>query len=199
VNRLNFAVFAGAALCSSHAFADPSVVCTADDPSCTERNVSSQFVSSLVGAPANGPLEGAALDRRTEEVSRQLRCPVCQGSSIGDSPSSTARHMKQQVHDLLGAGFSQDQIFSYFEASYGEFIRLAPKAEGFNALVWILPAVLLFVGGFMAWRYLQGRKAAPATASAAPDAATTDADLDPWLRRIRSMSGDDTSSLGESR
>jgi cytochrome c-type biogenesis protein CcmH len=174
----------------------PAPVCKDDDPSCTSKNVSTSFVSGIVGAPALPALSGDALDRRTEEVARQIRCPVCQGSSIGDSPSSTARNMKQQVHELLGAGFSEDQVFAYFEASYGEFIRLAPKAQGFNALVWVLPALLLAAGGFTVAVYLRRRTRKPtADAPAAPTA--EEAELDPWLRRVREMNGD--APAGESR
>jgi cytochrome c-type biogenesis protein CcmH len=98
--------------------------------------------------------------------------------------------MKNQVHDLLAAGFSEEQVFAYFEASYGEFIRLAPKAEGFTLVVWILPALLLLLGGFIAYGYLRDRTRKPATQEAAPAARPAeDADLDPWLRRVREMSG----------
>ena len=48
----------------------------------------------VVGAPRGTALSGAALDARTEEVSALLRCPVCQGLSVADSPASMATNMK---------------------------------------------------------------------------------------------------------
>jgi cytochrome c-type biogenesis protein CcmH len=172
----------------------PAAICPADDPSCAEKNVSTAFVSGIVGAPTGTPLSGDALDRRTDEVARQIRCPVCQGSSIGESPSSTARNMKKQVHDLLAAGFAEDQVFAYFEASYGEFIRLAPKAQGFNALVWILPAILLVAGVVAVFFFLRGRTRRTSVETT-PVHTTENAELDPWLRRVRAM----IEGTGESR
>ena len=69
-------------------------------------------------------MSGSALDAKTAEVSALLRCPVCQGMSIADSPSEMAVNMKHQVRALLERGYTQDQILDYFERSYGQFVRL---------------------------------------------------------------------------
>ncbi len=146
-----------------------------------------EFVQRLVGRPAGPTLAGEALDQRTEEVSHSLRCPVCQGSSVGDSPSSTARAMKAQVRELLGNGYSEGQVFSYFEASYGEFVRLAPKSDGIGAVVWVLPLALALLGVYAAIAWLRSRRTNASTSPARPAHATPagDADLDPYLARIR--------------
>ena len=70
-----------------------------------------------VGPPKGAPISGAELDRRTNEVASLLRCPVCQGMSVADSPSTVALDMKHQVRDLLARGYTQEQILSYFEQS----------------------------------------------------------------------------------
>jgi cytochrome c-type biogenesis protein CcmH len=147
--------------------------------------ISVPFATTLVGAPAGHPLTGAELAARTETLSRQLRCPVCQGSSVGDSPSSTARNMKQQVRDLLAAGFSEEQAITYFVASYGDFVRLAPKPEGFNAVVWVAP-VLLFVLGALAVAFYLRRRPRPAIAPP-PAPAADDPELAPYLREVRAL------------
>ncbi len=96
----------------------------------------------FVGAPKAAPLTGAALERRTNEVAALVRCPVCQGMSVADSPSTVALDMKQQIHDLLARGYTQEQILDYFEHSYGQFVLLRPKI----AIVWILPLLALIIG-----------------------------------------------------
>ena len=108
--------------------------------------------SKIVGAPEGAPLSGSELEARTETVGSRLRCPVCQGSSVAASPSEMARNMKAQVKDLLAQGYSEEQIFGYFEASYGEFVRLEPKKEGIKWGVWLLPlgAALLGILGLLA-------------------------------------------------
>jgi len=101
----------------------------------------------VVGAPKGPPLAGTALEQRTEEVAGLLRCPVCQGLSVADSPATMASNMKAEVRTLLAAGYAEDQVLAYFERSYGEFVRLQPPLRGVNWLVWLLPLAGLLAGG----------------------------------------------------
>ena len=88
----------------------------------------------------------SALEARTSAVASELRCPVCQGVSIQDSPSELAQQMRSLVKEQLAAGKSPDDVRAYFVSKYGEWILLEPKARGFNLLVYALP-VLLIMGG----------------------------------------------------
>lgn len=87
------------------------------------------------------------LDRRTREVSAILRCPVCQGLSIQDSPSELSEQMKALVREQLKAGKSPEEVKAYFVSKYGEWILLEPKPRGMNLLVYMAPFVLLVGGG----------------------------------------------------
>jgi cytochrome c-type biogenesis protein CcmH len=87
-----------------------------------------------------------ALDRQVSEVASQLRCVVCQGLSIQDSPSSLAQEMRALVREQLAAGRSPDEVKAYFVERYGEWVLLRPKARGFNLVVYLLPVVMI-VGG----------------------------------------------------
>jgi cytochrome c-type biogenesis protein CcmH/NrfF len=87
-----------------------------------------------------------ALEARTSAVASGLRCPVCQGLSIQDSPSELAQQMRSLVRDQLAAGKTPDEVRAYFISKYGEWILLEPKATGFNILVYLLPVVLVFGG-----------------------------------------------------
>ncbi|MEO7793142.1 MAG: cytochrome c-type biogenesis protein [Thermoanaerobaculia bacterium] len=113
-------------------------------------------------APLGPPLSGTALDRATEEVSSLLRCPVCQGLSVADSPASSAVDLKAEVRRQLAAGYTRDQVVAAFERSYGEFIRLEPKAEGFNWLVWLMPILALVVGAVVIFLRLRPAHRLPA-------------------------------------
>ena len=90
----------------------------------------------------------STLDANTRAVASQLRCPVCQGLSLQDSPSELAQEMRTLVRQQLAAGKSQDEVKAYFVARYGEWILMAPEKHGFNWLVYALP-LLVLVGG--AW------------------------------------------------
>lgn len=144
--------------------------------------------SAVVGPPAGPPLSGDALIAETNAVSKHLRCPVCQGLSVADSPSESAKAMKDEVQDLVAKGYDQDQVLDYFEASYGEFIRLEPKAEGWNLLVWVAPGLAL-VGG-LGWVAMTMRRRGAATPSADTEPEVVDPALAPYLAQVHRDVGD---------
>lgn len=103
---------------------------------------------TVQGVPLAG--EDPALDARVKAVAKQLRCPVCQGESIQDSPAELAVQMKDLVREQLATGNSEAQVMDYFVAKYGQWILLEPRAEGFNLLVYGLPVAFLVFGfGFV--------------------------------------------------
>jgi cytochrome c-type biogenesis protein CcmH len=90
----------------------------------------------------------SSLEARTTAVASTLRCPVCQGESIQDSPSELAQQMRSVVRDRLRAGQTPDEVRAYFVSRYGEWILLQPKMTGLNILLYVLP-VALVVGGLI--------------------------------------------------
>lgn len=76
-----------------------------------------------------------------------LRCPVCQGLSIQDSPSELSQEMKGIVREQLKSGKSEDKVKAYFVSKYGEWILLEPKPHGMNLFVYLAPFILLLGGG----------------------------------------------------
>jgi cytochrome c-type biogenesis protein CcmH len=144
----------------------------------------------VVGAPRGTALTGAALDARTEEVGALLRCPVCQGLSIADSPATMATKMKARVRELLAAGYDEEQILSYFERSYGEFVRLEPARRGINWLVWLAPPLALAGGLVLIRRQMTARRtASDAVVGDVPGRAALplDAELAPYVLRVREI------------
>jgi cytochrome c-type biogenesis protein CcmH len=147
--------------------------------------------SRVVGAPRGKALAGDALDARTDEVAGLLRCPVCQGLSVADSPATMAVSMKGQVKELLAQGYDQEQILAYFENSYGEFVRLEPPLRGVNWLVWLGPLLALAVGGAIIMATLRARRRVPAGEAAAPlpgpGTLPDDPELARHVRRVREL------------
>jgi cytochrome c-type biogenesis protein CcmH len=142
--------------------------------------------AQFVGAPQGTPLTGQELERRTMQISSELRCPVCQGLAIGDSPSIMAANMKAQVRELLERGYTEPQILSYFEKSYGQFVLLKPKFQGVNALVWILPILALAAGFLLVVTKAKKLETAPVKAGAPTESVDEPVD-DPYLARVREM------------
>lgn len=122
-----------------------------------------------VAAPAD-----SVLDARTAAVAATLRCPVCQGESIQDSPAELAQQMRAIVKEKLRAGETPEQIQGYFVARYGEWILLQPKMTGLNVLLYALP-VALVLGGLAIVFTLVRRWTAPE----APDESSRAAPAEP--------------------
>lgn len=121
----------------------------------------------LLAAPpamTQAAADSLRLEALTREVAAQLRCPVCQGNSIGDSPSELAQEMKSVVRDQLASGKSPEEVKGYFVAKYGEWVLLEPKASGFNLVVYLLPLLGVLAGGFVIWRAVRKWTAPPGTA-----------------------------------
>lgn len=89
------------------------------------------------------------LESETRELSRELRCLVCQGESVWDSNSPLAGQMRDMVRERLRGGESPQQIKTYLQSRYGDFVLMAPPRHGLNWLLWVGPFVLLAVGGFL--------------------------------------------------
>jgi cytochrome c-type biogenesis protein CcmH len=89
------------------------------------------------------------LDSLTRSVAQQLRCPVCQGLSLQDSPSELAQEMRSVIREQLASGKSPEEVKRYFVGSYGEFILLEPEAKGFNLAIYVLPVLVVLGGGLL--------------------------------------------------
>lgn len=96
--------------------------------------------------PQAAPQDDAELEKLTSAVASQLRCPVCQGLSIEDSPTELARDMRAVVREQLASGKSPEEVKAYFVSKYGEWILLEPEPRGLNLAVYLLP-VLAIAGG----------------------------------------------------
>lgn len=108
----------------------------------------------------------SALEARTTRLAAQLRCPVCQGLSIQDSPSELSQQMRALVKEQIATGKSDAEVKAYFVGRYGEWILLEPKATGFNMLVYLLPAVVFAAGAFLVVRVVKKWTAAAPRTSA---------------------------------
>jgi cytochrome c-type biogenesis protein CcmH len=176
-----------------------------ETPAAATPRIDTLAAADVVGAPRGTPLTGANLDTESWRVGSLLRCPVCQGASIVDSPAPTALDMRGQVRAMLAAGYTERQVLAYFEHSFGAFVRLDPPARGVNLALWLAPAAALAAGGAILLAFLRRSRSTAAIAPGAdsahaavlPSPESDDPRLKEYLDRVRALTNRDDHSRGE--
>jgi cytochrome c-type biogenesis protein CcmH len=107
-------------------------------------------------------LSDRVLEARARELSRELRCMVCQNQSIDDSDAPLARDLRILVRERLQAGDNDRQVLDFLVARYGEFVLLKPRFSWHTALLWLAPIFILLAGLVAIGSALRRRRAAPA-------------------------------------
>src|SRR5436309_9594939 len=120
---------------------------------------------------------------RVDRISSELRCVVCQGLSVRDSPSESARQMRDLVAQRVAEGRTDDQIRDEFRASYGDWVVLSPPLTSWSGLVWIVPLLALALGTLVALGRIRpapavAREPAPADVAALRERAAREEALD---------------------
>jgi cytochrome c-type biogenesis protein CcmH len=138
----------------------------------------------LGGLPSVGQATPPDLEAQVRAIAQQLRCPVCQGLSVGDSPSELAHEMRSLVREQLQQGKTAEEVLDYFVQRYGEWILLAPPKRGFNLVIWVLPFLLLPLGAAAVYAGVRRWVHQPAPAAASTldpqDAARLRRELDSY-------------------
>ena len=98
-----------------------------------------------------------AKESRARDLSRELRCMVCQNQSIDDSEAPLARDLRLLVRERIAAGDSDGQVIDFLVARYGEFVLLKPRLNPHTLLLWLLPPLALAGGGLALWTYAKRR------------------------------------------
>jgi cytochrome c-type biogenesis protein CcmH len=105
----------------------------------------------------------AAKEARARDLSRELRCMVCQNQSIDDSEAPLARDLRLLVRERIAAGDSDNQVIDFLVARYGEFVLLKPRFNPHTLVLWLLPPLALLGGGLALWTYSRRRSKFPGT------------------------------------
>ncbi|MDP3074117.1 cytochrome c-type biogenesis protein [Bradyrhizobium sp.] len=104
-----------------------------------------------------------ARESRARDLSRELRCMVCQNQSIDDSDAPLARDLRLLVRERIASGDSDAQVIDFLVARYGEFVLLKPRFNARTLLLWLLPPLALAGGGLALWVNMRRRSAASAS------------------------------------
>lgn len=105
-------------------------------------------------------LKDPVLEERAREISKHLRCLVCQNQSIDDSNADLAKDLRLLVRARLKAGDSDEAVVRYIVARYGDFVLLKPPVKPATYVLWFGPALVLLVALTSAILFLRRRRAA---------------------------------------
>ena len=86
---------------------------------------------------------------KVDEISKNLRCLICQGQSVYDSQSEFALSVKTLILNKLESGNSEKDIYDFLKSKYGDWIVYEPEFNNYTILLWILPIFLFIFGGFL--------------------------------------------------
>ena len=144
------------------------------------------------GISAGGPPTQAlspAQEVRAQAIGRTIRCPVCQGLPITESPSDLSQQMLRELRAQVRDGQDADQITTYFAARYGDTVLLDPPRRGVNLLLWLGPLAAALLGGGWLLNHLNRRPGTgtpdPAEHDPAEHDLAEDDEPDAYLAQVR--------------
>ena len=123
-----------------------------------------------------------ARESRARDLSRELRCMVCQNQSIDDSEAPLARDLRLLVRERIAAGDSNAQVIDFLVARFGEFVLLKPRLNPHTWLLWLLPPLALIGGGLALW--IHSRRRSKSTAAEDPSRFKLTAEEEARLERL---------------
>lgn len=116
-------------------------------------------------------LSNPVLEERAREISKELRCLVCQNQSIDDSDAELARDLRVLVRERLVAGDDNQEVIDYIVARYGDYVLLNPPLKPETYILWASPAVLVVLAILAVFAFYRRKKrdGSPASASLSKD------------------------------
>ena len=90
--------------------------------------------------------DSPAVEARLKKLSTELRCLVCQNSTLADSDAPLAQDLRNEIRKLIEAGKTDEEVVAYLVARYGDFVTFRPPVNAATALLWFGPFLMLVIG-----------------------------------------------------
>jgi len=94
----------------------------------------------------NEILKNEKQELRARNISKNIRCLICQNQSIDDSSAPIAKDLRILIRDKIKEGKNNDEIYNFLTERYGDFILLKPSFKLNTLALWILPFIFLILG-----------------------------------------------------
>ena len=100
-------------------------------------------------------LDDPILEERARDISKNLRCLVCQNESIDDSNASLAKDLRILVRERVVAGDSDDEVLNFIVDRYGEYALLKPRSDGSNLILWLSGPLMLLIALIISFSFIK--------------------------------------------
>lgn len=116
-----------------------------------------------LGIPAYSQVDTFQFDtdeqqQRFRRLSNELRCPMCQNTNLTGSTGGVAEDLRRQVHRMIMAGITDQEIEQFMFDRYGDFIFYRPRLRAETVLLWFGPLVFLLIGGYVVFNIVRKSK-----------------------------------------
>ncbi|MGZ8272122.1 MAG: cytochrome c-type biogenesis protein [Methylophilus sp.] len=115
---------------------------------CTMLMVSTSFANTTTA-------EDQEIETRLKALSTELRCLVCQNTTLSDSNAPLAEDLRNEIRTLMREGKTDEEVTAYLVARYGDFVRYKPPVQANTALLWFGPFVILLIGAVLLFKVLK--------------------------------------------
>ena len=115
------------------------------------------LASPVLAVEPSEMLDDPVLEARAREISKGLRCVVCQNENIDDSNAGIASDLRVLLRERLVAGDTDEQVVQYIVDRYGEYVLLKPRFSATNMALWLTGPLLLLFGGIGAVAFIRRR------------------------------------------
>ena len=120
------------------------------------------FISMTAAAIDTGvAFDDPEMQARYENIISEVRCLVCQNQTIKDSNVFLAADLRREIRRMMTEGMTDTEIADFLVARYGDFVLYNPRKSGRTLILWITPALLFGVGGFILIRVVRDRMKMP--------------------------------------
>lgn len=103
-------------------------------------------------------LQDPVLEQRAREISKELRCVVCQNQDIDSSNAGVARDLRILVRERLVEGDSDNEVIDYVHARYGDYVLMRPPFNVSTAALWLAPLILVLASLLIGWVVLSASR-----------------------------------------
>ena len=103
-------------------------------------------------------LDDPVLEELARDISKDLRCLVCQNESIDESSATLAKDLRILVRERLLAGDNKDAVLKFIVDRYGEFVLLNPSSKGSNLILWLSGPLMLLIALIISFSFIKANQ-----------------------------------------